>query len=78
MPVDSLEPDGLQWRKARASAANGACVEVAPVNGQIVVRDSMNPNGSWLRYPARSWREFLSSAKREDIDVFLLQSSYAG
>jgi hypothetical protein len=53
----------LQWRKARSSAGNGACVEVAPVNGQISVRDSRNPDGAWLRYPALSWRSFLQAIK---------------
>ncbi len=67
MPVDKLDTGDLEWRKAKASAGNGACVEVAPVNGQIAIRDSMNPGGSWLRYPARSWRGFLATIKDESI-----------
>ena len=34
MSLNNLEVSGLQWRKARRSVNNGACVEVAPVNGQ--------------------------------------------
>ena len=67
MLLNDLMVADLQWRKARRSANNGACVEVAPVNGQIAVRDSMNPDGSWLRYPARSWQDFLSALKGESI-----------
>jgi hypothetical protein len=72
MPLENLEVSDLQWRKARRSANNGACVEVAPVTGQIAVRDSKNPSGSWLRYPDQSWRYFLSSVKRGDFDVLML------
>ena len=54
MSLSSSEARDLQWRKARRSAGNGACVEVAPVNGQIAVRDSMNPGGSRQQYSVRS------------------------
>ena len=30
MSQDELEVSDLQWRKARRSVGNGACVEVAP------------------------------------------------
>jgi Domain of unknown function (DUF397) len=53
------------WRKARRSANDGACVEVALVNGQIAVRDSKNPAGCWLRYPVRSWRDFTSNLETQ-------------
>jgi hypothetical protein len=64
---ESLAASQLQWRKARRSANNGACVEVAPANGQIVVRDSKNPSGTWLRYSAQSWQEFVGEIKREQV-----------
>lgn len=53
------------WRKARRSANDGACVEVALVNDQLAVRDSKDPGGCWLRYPVRSWRDFTSNLKSE-------------
>jgi hypothetical protein len=55
---------GLQWRKAKRSAGDGECVEVALVDGKIVVRDSRDPDGTWQRYPAQSWRDFVSIVKR--------------
>ncbi len=65
MSLTDLEARNLQWRKARRSAGNGACVEVAPVNGQIAVRDSMNPGGSRQQYSARSWQAFIAAIKSE-------------
>lgn len=67
MSLTGPEAHDLQWRKARRSAGNGACVEVAPVSGQIAVRDSMNPDGGRLRYPAQSWESFTATIKNERI-----------
>jgi Domain of unknown function (DUF397) len=67
----SLNRDRLQvvdWRKARRSVATGECVEVAPIVGNIVVRDSMNPDGPVLQYSTASWRSFLIAAKRGNFD----------
>lgn len=67
MSPERREASEVQWRKARRSANNGACIEVTPANGQIAVRDSKNPGGIWLRYPAQSWREFVDTIKTEQI-----------
>jgi hypothetical protein len=53
----------LQWRKARRSAGNGACVEVAPTSGQIAVRDSKDPDGVRLQYTVQSWQIFVLNIK---------------
>ena len=53
------------WRKAKRSANDGACVEVALINGQMAVRDSKDPGGCLLRYPLPSWRDFTLSLKAE-------------
>jgi hypothetical protein len=55
------------WRKAKRSANDGACVEVTLVNGQIAVRDSKDPYGCWLRYSVPSWRDFTSDVKTRDV-----------
>jgi Domain of unknown function (DUF397) len=57
------------WRKASHSAGDGACVEVALVNGRVAVRDSKNPSGSWLRYRARTWQDFISILKSEGTGI---------
>ena len=65
MSQEDLEARELQWRKSRRSANNGACVEVAPVDGRIAVRDSVNPASGRLLYPALSWQNFTSALKVE-------------
>jgi hypothetical protein len=65
MSPSNLKVRDLQWRTSRRSAGNGACVEVAPANGKIVVRDSKNPGGIWLHYPAPTWRNFIDGIKSE-------------
>lgn len=63
MPLPHQTANEYHWRKARRSAGDGACVEVALINGELTVRDSKDPGGCWLRYPARSWRNFTSDLK---------------
>jgi Domain of unknown function (DUF397) len=58
-------PPGGQvaWRKARRSVNNGACVEVASLKGNVLVRDSKIPDGSVIGFSAYAWRSFLSVTK---------------
>jgi Domain of unknown function (DUF397) len=58
----------LEWRKARRSANNGACVELAPAAGQILIRDSKDQNGPVIGYSQYSWRQFLATAKTGRFD----------
>jgi hypothetical protein len=67
MSPNRLEVHHLQWRTARRSAGNGACVEVAPVNGQIAIRDSKDPEGPILNYSVRAFRSFLDATKNGGI-----------
>jgi len=63
------EVGGLRWRTARRSAGNGACVEVAPAPGSIIVRDSKDQDGPLLPYSQGSWRAFLTAAKNGRFDL---------
>ena len=54
----------LTWRKASASAGNGACVEVAAVPGGVLVRDSKDPEGLRLTVGAAAWRELLDDIRK--------------
>lgn len=68
MSMSNLEIDDLQWRKARHSVNNGACVEVAPVSRQILVRDSTDRDGPVMRYSGRSWCIFVGDIKTGRFD----------
>jgi hypothetical protein len=48
------------WRKSSYSGAgNGDCVEVAVGATRVGVRDSKNPDGPRLVFPAEQWRAWL-------------------
>jgi hypothetical protein len=68
MSLSRDEPQVVGWRKARRSVATGECVEVAPVVGNIVVRDSMNTDGPVLQYSVPSWQSFVTKTKRGNFD----------
>jgi hypothetical protein len=66
MSLTRAELRSLRWRKARRSIGNGDCVEIAPTNGNVIFRDSKDPEGPVLSYPAGAFRSFLDSLKRDD------------
>jgi Domain of unknown function (DUF397) len=68
MPGPSLAGPKLAWRKAQSSVGNGACVELAPVDGMVAIRDSKDPDGPILRYTAAEWYAFLGGVKRGEFD----------
>jgi Domain of unknown function (DUF397) len=69
MAPKDLEVTGLQWRTARRSAGNGACVEVAPAAGAILVRDSQDRPGPVVQYSGKSWHLFLQAAKKGQYNL---------
>jgi hypothetical protein len=57
--------DALNWRKAKASAANGGgCVEVADHANHVLVRDTKDRSGPVLRFSPGVWRRFADRVKR--------------
>jgi len=55
------------WRKARASVANGACVEVASADARVLLRDSVDPSGPAVFYAPGAWRDFVNGMKAGDF-----------
>ncbi|MFF2146846.1 DUF397 domain-containing protein [Kitasatospora sp. NPDC058190] len=56
--------EGLEWRKSSFSGAQSECVEMASgVTGVVPVRDSKDPDGPTLLFPADAWSSFLAGVK---------------
>jgi hypothetical protein len=55
------------WRKSRASADQGACVEVAFHGSAVLVRDSRDQSGPVLAVTAGSWRKLLDRIRGGDL-----------
>jgi hypothetical protein len=49
------------WRKSTYSDANGGnCVELASLDGQIMVRDTTDRGSVTLTVPAQAWQDLLT------------------
>ncbi|MHC0434049.1 DUF397 domain-containing protein [Streptomyces sp. O3] len=64
--TSTVELDSAMWRKSSYSNADGAdCVEVRDdLPGLVPVRDSKNPHGPALVFPAHAWAPFVDHLKR--------------
>ncbi|GAA1400214.1 hypothetical protein GCM10009639_40940 [Kitasatospora putterlickiae] len=58
------------WIKSSYSNNGGNCVEVsASFPGTVPVRDSKDPDGPTLLFPASAWRSFLAAIQAEEFDA---------
>lgn len=55
------------WRKSSV-CGNGACVEVARVGDDYLVRDSKDPGGPTLTFDSAEWLAFIKSAAAGEFD----------
>jgi hypothetical protein len=53
----------LSWRRS-TYCSNGACVEVAAVDGGVHARDGKVRSGPTLSFSAGAWQEFTTGVKR--------------
>ncbi|MFG2919497.1 DUF397 domain-containing protein [Kitasatospora sp. NPDC048298] len=62
--MSALEGDlaGAVWRKSSYSNGGGGCVEVDDAHPGRV-RDSKDPNGPILAFPAEAWASFISAVR---------------
>ncbi|WP_405586523.1 DUF397 domain-containing protein [Streptomyces sp. NBC_01190] len=66
MSNPSPDLSAAEWRKSSYSdgAQAGSCVEVADgFQGVVPVRDSKDPEGPALLFPAASWSAFITDVK---------------
>ncbi|MFE7611184.1 DUF397 domain-containing protein [Streptomyces celluloflavus] len=65
-----MTTDSPRWFKSSYSSNGGNCVEVAAnVPGIVPVRDSKDPHGPALAFPAASWRSFVAEVKGNSFDA---------
>ncbi|MFE7462791.1 DUF397 domain-containing protein [Streptomyces sp. NPDC057499] len=56
------------WRKSSYSGGSqGDCLEVADGHTSIPVRDSKNPTGPAILFPARGWSEFVAAVRNGSL-----------
>ncbi|MCX2968039.1 MULTISPECIES: DUF397 domain-containing protein [Streptomyces] len=58
-------PGAAQWRKSTHSDNTGGnCLEVADgIDGVVPVRDSKQPHGGTLVFPATAWATFIANVR---------------
>ena len=56
-----------QWRRARRCGSN-ACVEVAKVGEEYLIRDSKNPEHPPMRFTEAEWHAFRNGTRDGDFD----------
>ncbi|MGW4897830.1 DUF397 domain-containing protein [Kitasatospora sp. NPDC004240] len=63
--MTAFDLTGARWVKSRHSGNGGNCVEVAPtaLPGFLPVRDSKDPEGPALVFPATAWASFVSAVR---------------
>ncbi|SDT80843.1 protein of unknown function [Streptomyces sp. TLI_053] len=60
----NLNTSGGSWFKSSYSDNGGQCVEVsASFQGAVPVRDSKDPEGPALVFPADAWRSFVAGVQ---------------
>jgi hypothetical protein len=62
-------PGAARWRKSTYSNGEGGdCIEVADdLHGVVPVRDSKDPHGPALVFPAAAWGAFIAGVKSGDF-----------
>ncbi|MGK4580946.1 DUF397 domain-containing protein [Kitasatospora sp. HPMI-4] len=65
-----LDLSRAAWIKSSHSSDAGQCIEVAPgYAGIMPVRDSKDPEGPTLVFPADTWQGFLAGIKAGEFPI---------
>ncbi|MEV0700469.1 DUF397 domain-containing protein [Saccharopolyspora sp. NPDC050389] len=59
----ALNLTAARWRKSSYSSDQANCVEVAFAGPAVGVRDSKDPGGAVLAFPADRWSRFVESLR---------------
>lgn len=60
-------PSDGDWRKSSYSGSGNNCVEVAPHDAAVTIRDSTDMHGPALTTSIRAWAEFTQRIKTETL-----------
>ncbi|MFJ6139533.1 DUF397 domain-containing protein [Kitasatospora sp. NPDC092286] len=61
---------GARWKKSSYSGSGGQCIETADnYPGIMPVRDSKDPSGPALLFPASSWQSFITAVRTGEFDT---------
>ncbi|HWG00294.1 MAG TPA: DUF397 domain-containing protein [Trebonia sp.] len=70
--ISAAHLDGAVWRKSQRSNSQGACVEIARLDSATVaMRNSRDPRGTALIYPADAVRAMVSALRSGDFDYLI-------
>ena len=59
----------IEWRISSMCAGNGDCVAVGQLpGGDVLVKDTKDPEGPQLRFDAREWRAFVAGIRAGEFD----------
>lgn len=62
------DPTPAVWRKSTRSNSQAACVEVRDLPGRTAMRDSKDPAGTVLSFPASAWSAFTAGVRAGQFD----------
>lgn len=63
--VTDFQGAAIAWRKSTASGGTN-CVEVAFIQGQVLIRNSANPEGGVLSVLPADWNAFVEEVRTSD------------
>ena len=67
--ISAAQLEGVAWRKSQRSNSQGACVELARLDpSTVAMRNSRDPQGTALIYPAVAVRAMVSALRSGQFD----------
>jgi hypothetical protein len=70
--ISAAHLDGAVWQKSQRSNSQGACVEIARLDpATVAMRNSRDPRGAALIYPADAVRAMVSALRGGDFDYLI-------